>query len=77
MSNRSVQRILHRYARAANLTDLTPHMLRHTFAKNLVNRGIGLEKIALLLGHSNLNTTRIYITPNVKDLELAVEQLEE
>ena len=47
------------------------------YAKNLANRGVGLEKIAVLLGHSSLNTTRIYITPDTKDLELAVEQLEQ
>jgi len=37
---------------------------------------VGLEKVAALLGHSNLNTTRIYITPNQKDLEQAVERLD-
>jgi len=31
--------------------------------------------VAALLGHSNLNTTRIYVTPNQNDLEKAVEQL--
>jgi integrase/recombinase XerC len=58
------------------LEHLTPHVLRHTFAKNLVDSGVGLEKVAALLGHSNLNTTRIYVTPNQKDLEQAVERLE-
>ena len=69
--------VLKRYAQDAGLDELTPHMLRHSFAKNLANRGVGLEKIAVLLGHSSLNTTRIYITPDTKDLELAVEQLEQ
>ncbi len=77
LTGRSVQRVLKRYAQDAGLEELTPHILRHTFAKNLVNRGVGLEKIAVLLGHSSLNTTRIYITPDAKDLELAVEQLEQ
>ena len=42
-----------------------------------VSRGtfwLSLEKVAALLGHSNLNTTRIYITPSEQDLEKAVEQ---
>ena len=77
LSGREVQRVLKRYAQDAGLDELTPHMLRHSFAKNLANRGVGLEKIAVLLGHSSLNTTRIYITPDTKDLELAVEQLEQ
>ena len=76
LSNRSVQRVLVRIGQDAGLEHLTPHVLRHTFAKNLVDSGVGLEKVAALLGHSNLNTTRIYITPNQKDLEQAVERLD-
>ena len=76
LSNRSVQRVLMRIGQDAGLEHLTPHVLRHTFAKNLVDSGVGLEKVAALLGHSNLNTTRIYITPNQKDLEQAVERLD-
>ena len=75
LSGRSVQRALMRLGQAANLERLTPHVLRHSFAKNLIDSGVGLEKVAALLGHSNLNTTRIYITPNQKDLEQAVERL--
>lgn len=75
LSGRTVQRILRRYARDAQLDDLTPHVCRHTFAKNLVENEVGLEKVAALLGHSSLNTTRIYITPSERDLELAVEHL--
>ncbi len=51
------------------------HTLRHSFAKNLINAGVSLEKVAALLGHSDLNTTRIYITPGERDLEKAVELL--
>jgi len=76
LSSRSVQCVLARIGQEAGLEHLTPHVLRHTFAKNLVDSGVGFEKVAALLGHSNLNTTRIYITPNQKDLEQAVELLE-
>jgi integrase/recombinase XerC len=75
LHQRSLQRIVTRYGEDAGLENLTPHMLRHTFAKNLVDQGIGLEKVAALLGHSSLNTTRIYVTPSQKDLENAVETL--
>lgn len=75
LSGRSVQRALVRQGRAAGLEHLTPHVLRHTFAKNLIDAKVGLEKVAALLGHSNLNTTRIYVTPNQRDLEQAVEQI--
>jgi len=73
LSGRSVQRALVRLGRAAGLKRLTPHVLRHSFAKNLADAGVGLEKVAALLGHSNLNTTRIYVAPNQRDLEQAVE----
>ena len=75
LSGRSVQRALLRLGQAAGLERLTPHVLRHSFAKNLIDAGVGLEKVAALLGHSNLNTTRVYVTPNQRDLEQAVERL--
>jgi integrase/recombinase XerC len=75
LSSRSVQRVILRVGQDAGLDNLTPHQLRHTFGKNLVDSGVGLEKVAALLGHSNLNTTRIYITPNQQDLEQAVNKL--
>ncbi len=75
LNGRTVQRALKRYAEPAKIEELTPHMCRHTFAKNLVNSGVSLEKVAALLGHSSLNTTRMYITPSEHDLELAVEKL--
>jgi integrase/recombinase XerC len=75
LSGRAIQRILARYGQETGLEGFTPHVARHTFAKNLVDSGVGLEKVASLLGHANLNTTRVYITPSEHDLELAVEKL--
>ena len=71
---RSVQHVLQRFGHAAHIDDLTPHVLRHCFGKNLIDAEVSLEKVAALLGHSNLNTTRTYITPSEQDLALAVEQ---
>ena len=51
------------------------HTLRHCFAKNLIDAGVSIEKVASLLGHSRLDTTRIYTTPGERDLEAAVERL--
>lgn len=75
LSGRAVQRILQRYAKAAGIEELTPHVCRHTFAKNLVDNHVGLEMVAALLGHSSLNTTRLYVTPSERDLEQAVERV--
>lgn len=71
-----IHRRLADLARRAGVEDLSPHTLRHTFAKNLVDAGVGLERVAALLGHANLNTTRIYVAPGERDLERAVENLE-
>jgi site-specific recombinase XerD len=53
---------------AAGLKDVTPHSLRHSFSKNLVNAGVSLEKIAALAGHESLETTRGYCEPSLQDL---------
>ena len=73
---RLVERMVSHLARRADVEE-TPHTLRHTFAKNLVNSGVSLEKVAALMGHSNLNTTSIYTIPSALDLERAVAQIGE
>jgi site-specific recombinase XerD len=68
---RGLQNIFAKYAERAKL-DVSPHSLRHTFCKNLVNAGVSLEKVAALAGHESLETTRRYTEPSLKDLEMAV-----
>jgi site-specific recombinase XerD len=64
--------------RLAGLAEcLTPHMLRHTFAKNLVDAGVSLDQVATLMGHRSLTTTARYTQPSQQDLAKAVEKLEE
>lgn len=76
MKKRSVLRALSRLAKKAGLDGVTPHTLRHSFARSLVDAGEPLENVAALLGHSSINTTRIYTVPGEIDLERAVEKLE-
>ena len=71
LKSSGVQDMLGELGRVAGV-EVTPHTLRHTFAKNLIDRGVPIDQVATLLGHSSLNTTRIYTTPSEADLERAV-----
>ncbi len=74
-ANSSARRGMQEIARVAGV-EAHLHTLRHTFAKRLVDAGVGLEQVAALLGHASLETTRIYTTPSRGDLVRAVEKLE-
>jgi integrase/recombinase XerC len=71
-----VQQVVAKYARRAGLPEVTPHVLRHTFAKHVLDAGEDLATVQRLLGHERLETTAIYAQPTARDLEAAVRRLE-
>jgi integrase/recombinase XerD len=69
---RQVQKIVKRVAERARISQqVTPHVLRHTFATMALQKGISLAAVQKILGHERLGTTAIYL--NLTDLQVVDE----
>lgn len=69
LTPRSIQRIVKQYAIIAGISKkVTPHMLRHSFATDLLSNGADIRSVQIMLGHANIATTQVYTHVTDKQL---------
>lgn len=65
LTTRSLRRLISGHAKNAGIEkEITPHVFRHSFAVELLNKGVDMEYLQELLGHSSLSTTQMYTHVN-------------
>ena len=69
LTRRSIERIVKQYAIKSGISKkVTPHIIRHCFATDLLSNGADIRSVQMMLGHSNIATTQIYTHVTDKQL---------
>lgn len=69
LTPRSIERIVKYYAIKAGISKkVTPHVLRHSFATDLLSNGADIRSVQMMLGHANIATTQVYTHVTDKQL---------
>ena len=68
------RRVNHHLSRVSTKTRRSPHVMRHSFATHMLNRGADLNAIKELLGHSNLSATQVYTHNTVEKIKQVYKQ---
>jgi integrase/recombinase XerC len=77
IAKRTIQTLVQKYGERAGLGSVSPHQLRHSCGKNLVDAGYPIEFVAEMLGHESIETTRRYITPAKNEVIVAASMIEQ
>ncbi len=69
LTPRSIERIVKQHAINAGISrKVTPHVLRHSFATDLLSNGADIRSVQMMLGHANIATTQVYTHVTDKQL---------
>lgn len=78
LTRSSINKILIKYCKDADIKEIGPHVLRHTFATDLIEKGTDLVTVSRLLGHADAKLTeKIYVKSRLENKKSAVDRLED